>query len=90
QRLAGPGQAVMRSLSSAIREELASLKDLLDLIERGTAQAEAYSNLHNLLGKMAKTLGMVGLSSAASTLQAQLGDVSGWSLEQAPEPQAIL
>ncbi|WP_312944741.1 ferrous iron transporter B [Stutzerimonas kunmingensis] len=89
QRLAGPGQAVMRSLSSAIREELASLKDLLDLIERGTAQAEAYSNLHNLLGKMAKTLGMVGLSSAASTLQAQLGDVSGWSLEHAPEPHVI-
>ncbi|MBS68517.1 MAG: ferrous iron transporter B [Pseudomonas sp.] len=89
QRLAGPGQAVMRSLSSAIREELASLKDLLDLIERGTAQAEAYSNLHNLLGKMAKTLGMVSLSSAASTLQAQLGDVSGWSLEHAPEPHVI-
>jgi hypothetical protein len=89
QRLAGRGRAVMRSLSSAIREELASLKDLLDLIERGTAQAEAYSNLHNLLGKMAKTLGMVGLSSAASTLQAQLGDVSGWSLEHAPEPQVI-
>jgi len=89
QRLAGPGQAVMRSLSSAIREELASLKDLLDLIERGTAQAEAYSNLHNLLGKMAKTLGMVGLSSAASTLQAQLSDVSAWSLEHAPEPDVI-
>lgn len=89
QRLAGPGQAVMRSLSSAIREELASLKDLLDLIERGTAQAEAYSNLHNLLGKMAKTLGMVGLSSAASTLQAQLGDVSGWSLEHTPEAHVI-
>ncbi|MCQ4326085.1 ferrous iron transporter B [Stutzerimonas stutzeri] len=89
QRLAGPGQAVMRSLSSAIREELASLKDLLDLIERGTAQAEAYSNLHNLLGKMAKTLGMVGLSSAASTLQAQLPGVSGWSLEQAPQAEAL-
>ena len=89
QRLAGPGQAVMRSLSSAIREELASLKDLLDLIERGTAQVEAYSNLHNLLGKLAKTLGMVGLSSAASTLQAQLGDVSGWSLERTPDPEVI-
>jgi len=89
QRLAGPGQAVMRSLSSAIREELASLKDLLDLIERGTAQAEAYSNLHNLLGKMAKTLGMVGLSSAASALQPQLSDVSAWSLEHAPEPDVI-
>ncbi|HAW26227.1 MAG TPA: ferrous iron transporter B, partial [Pseudomonas sp.] len=68
QRLAGPGQAVMRSLSSAIREELASLKDLLDLIERQTAPAESYPNLHSLLGKLAKTLGMVGLSSASSTL----------------------
>src|SRR5690606_4522125 len=72
QRLAGPGHAVMRSLSSAIREELASLKDLLDLIERQTAAAESYVNLHSLLGKLAKTLGMVGLSSASSGLHAQL------------------
>ena len=89
QRLAGPGQAVMRSLSSAIREELASLKDLLDLIERGTAQADAYTSLHSLLGKLAKTLGMVGLSSAASTLQAQLAEVSAWSSEHRPDPQAV-
>jgi len=90
QRLAGPGQAVMRSLSSAIREELASCKDLLDLIERKTAPAESYATLHSQLGKLAKTLGMVGLSSAASTLHAQLSVVSSWSNEQAPEPQALL
>ncbi|HFH2797752.1 hypothetical protein [Pseudomonas aeruginosa] len=35
QRLSGPGQSVMRSLSTAIREELAGVKDMLDLIERG-------------------------------------------------------
>jgi len=90
QRLAGPGQAVMRSLSSAIREELASSKDLLDLIERKTAPAESYASLHSQLGKLAKTLGMVGLSSAASTLHAQLSVVSSWSGEQPPEPQALL
>ncbi|WP_312928524.1 ferrous iron transporter B [Stutzerimonas nitrititolerans] len=90
QRLAGPGQAVMRSLSSAIREELASCKDLLDLIERKTAPAESYATLHSQLGKLAKTLGMVGLSSAASTLHAQLSVVSSWSNEQSPEPQALL
>ncbi|HCL75967.1 MAG TPA: ferrous iron transporter B, partial [Pseudomonas sp.] len=90
QRLAGPGQAVMRSLSSAIREELASCKDLLDLIERKTAPVESYATLHSQLGKLAKTLGMVGLSSAASTLHAQLSVVSSWSNEQAPEPQALL
>jgi len=80
----------MRSLSSAIREELASLKDLLDLIERQTAPAESYANLHSLLGKLAKTLGMVGLSSASSTLQAQLPVVSGWSADYLPDPQALL
>lgn len=90
QRLAGPGKAVMRSLSSAIREELASLKDLLDLIERQTASAEAYGNLHSLLGKLAKTLGMVGLSSASSNLHAQLPIVSGWSVEQLPDSHALL
>jgi len=90
QRLAGPGQAVMRSLSSAIREELASLKDLLDLIERQTAPAESYTQLHSLLGKLAKTLGMVGLSSASSTLHGQLTTVSGWSAEHKPDSQALL
>ncbi|UUY06953.1 ferrous iron transporter B [Pseudomonas sp. J452] len=78
QRLSGPGQGVMRSLSSAIREELASVKDLLDLIERGTAQSDSFGNLHALLGKLAKTLGMVGLSSAANALQVQLPVVAGW------------
>lgn len=79
RRLAGPGQAVMRSLSSAIREELGSVKDLLDLIERGVAQDDGFANLHGLLGKLAKTLGMVGLSSASNALQAQLADVATWS-----------
>ncbi|WP_447591042.1 ferrous iron transporter B [Aquipseudomonas campi] len=81
QRLSGPGQGVMRSLSSAIREELASVKDLLDLIERGTAQPDSLANLHVLLGKLAKTLGMVGLISAANVLHLQLPVVGGWSEE---------
>lgn len=90
QRLAGPGQAVMRSLSSAIREELTSLKDQLDLLERGTLQAEGLTNLHAVLGKLAKTLGMVGLTSAGNALQAQLPVVTGW-IDQAPvESQELL
>ncbi|MDP2244933.1 ferrous iron transporter B [Pseudomonas sp.] len=90
QRLAGPGQAVMRSLSSAIREELTSVKDMLDLIERGTVQAENLGNLHALLGKLSKTLGMVGLSSADNVLNAQLQTVAAWSEEHPPHPQELL
>ncbi|MFZ3155121.1 ferrous iron transporter B [Pseudomonas sp.] len=89
QRLAGPGQAVMRSLSSAIREELTSVKDMLDLIERGTLQSESLNNLHALLGKLSKTLGMVGLSSAGNSLSAQLPTVASWSEESAPQPQEL-
>lgn len=90
QRLAGPGQAVMRSLSSAIREELTSVKDMLDLIERGTVQAESLGNLHALLGKLSKTLGMVGLSSAGNALNAQLQTLASWSEERAPQQQELL
>lgn len=89
QRLSGPGQSVMRSLSSAIREELNSLKDMLDLIERGTLQSENLTSLHALLGKLSKTLGMVGLSSAGNSLNAQLPIVSSWSETSAPQPQAL-
>ncbi len=77
-RLSGPGQAVLRSLSSAIRDELVNVKDNLDLIERGTAPEDGLSNLHAMLGKLSKTLGMVGLSTAGNALHAQLPVVSGW------------
>ncbi|MDA7086464.1 ferrous iron transporter B [Pseudomonas sp. SA3-5] len=90
QRLSGPGQAVMRSLSTAIREELISVKDMLDLIERGTVQAESIGNLHALLGKLSKTLGMVGLSSAGNMLNAQLHTVAVWSEARAPQQQELL
>ena len=89
QRLAGPGQAVMRSLSSAIREELNSVKDMLDLIERGTLQIDSLNSLHALLGKLSKTLGMVGLSSAGNSLNAQLQTVASWSEESAPQAQEL-
>jgi hypothetical protein len=90
RRLAGPGQAVMRSLSSAIREELFSVKDMLDLIERGTLQNDNLSSLHALLGKLSKTLGMVGLSSAGNSLNAQLHTVASWKEDRAPQPQELI
>lgn len=85
QRLSGPGQAVMRSLSSAIREEMASVKDMLDLIERGNLQQESFGLLHSLLSTLSKTLGMVGLNSAANALTVQLPTVSDWMRGATPD-----
>jgi len=89
QRLTGPGQTVMRSLSSAIREELASVKDMLDLMERGNLPNESLVALHSLLGKLSKTLSMVGLTSAANSLAAQLPAVSAWAEGATPEPGTL-
>lgn len=91
QRLSGPGQSVMRSLSTAIREELAGVKDMLDLIERGVAQPDSLTNLHAQLGKLSKTLGMVGLNSAGTALQTQLPTVAAWAASGvADSPPALL
>ncbi|WCI73795.1 ferrous iron transporter B [Pseudomonas aeruginosa] len=90
-RLSGPGQSVMRSLSTAIREELAGVKDMLDLIERGVAQPDSLTNLHAQLGKLSKTLGMVGLNSAGTALQTQLPTVAAWAASGvADSPPALL
>ncbi|KAF1052651.1 MAG: hypothetical protein GAK43_01816 [Stenotrophomonas maltophilia] len=90
QRLSGPGQAVMRSLSAAIREELTAVKDLLDLIERGAPPVDSLPGLHTQLGKLSKTLGMVGLNSASTVLQAQVSVVSGWVAKGLVESPAAL
>lgn len=90
QRLSGPGQSVMRSLSTAIGEELTRAKDILDLIERGTAQNEVLNNLYNILAKMEKTLAMVGLSGASNALKKHLNVVEDWADVLAIEHGALL
>lgn len=88
--LAGPGQAVVRSLTSAINDELVNVKDYLDLIERENAPADCLSKLHAVVGKLSKTLGMVGLSSAGNALQVQLPTIAAWLDGAAVEPEALL
>lgn len=88
-RLAGPGKAVIQSLTSAIREELSSVKDNLDLIERGTIESESLSGLYALIGKLGKTLGMVGLSSSGHALAEHLPVVASWNAGTAPQPEEL-
>ncbi len=80
----------MRSLSSAIHDELVVVKDYLDLIERGTAPADCLTNLHAVLGKLSKTLGMVSLSTAGNALQLQIPLVASWIEGKPVESQDLL
>lgn len=87
KRLAGPGHAVMHSLSAAIREELETVKDLIDLIEsevrNGGEQARSavsdnFSRLYVQVGLLGKTLEMVGQENAGQVLQRCLPSISEW------------
>lgn len=84
RRLAGPGQSVMRSLSVAICEELAGLKDSLDLIERGASGVEGLKGLQARLSKLSKTLHMVGLISAGNAIAALLPSIAAVDSEGRP------
>lgn len=78
QRLSGPDAHALRSLSTAIGEELGVVKDTLDLVGRGTVSTEAFESLPVMVGKLEKTLTMVGLSGASLALKRQLSVLSGW------------
>ena len=90
QRLTGPGRNVLHSLSTAIGEELTSAKDILDLIERGTAQNDVLSTLHSILTKLEKTLAMVGLNGASHALKKHLNIVEDWADIVTIERDALL
>jgi len=87
KRLAGPGHAVMHSLSAAIREELETVKDLIDLIETEvrnggeqgrSAVSDNFSRLYVQVGLLGKTLEMVGQDNAGQVLQRCLPSISEW------------
>ncbi len=74
--MTGPGNEVFRSLSEALKDELSALKDMLDLAERGSHVD--YSAMLEILTRLPKTLGMVGLHSAGKFLQANQSSIEEW------------
>ncbi|WP_462383447.1 ferrous iron transporter B [Pseudomonas sp. Marseille-QA0892] len=75
-RLAAPGRDVMRSLATALNEELAEIKDLLDLVERGAAGPEGVSDLSHRTSRLAKTLEGAGLPAVASAIESQIEHIA--------------
>ncbi|GAA4648857.1 type IV pilus/biofilm regulator FimL [Kistimonas scapharcae] len=78
QVMSGPDNGVFQSLSEALSEELATVKDTLDLLERGAGQDPDFGELQNHIVRLGKTLSMTGLHSAANTLQRQQPLVRQW------------
>ncbi|HET8704832.1 MAG TPA: ferrous iron transporter B, partial [Pseudomonadales bacterium] len=76
----GPGGSVMKTVASAVKEELAHIKDTLDLASRGAADGgEGFSSAAESMDRIANTLVMLGLVEASNVLKEQVSHVRGWS-----------
>ncbi|MFT0212815.1 ferrous iron transporter B [Pseudomonas sp. F1_0610] len=78
-KMQGPSPKVFESLIAAVREEVASIKEDLDLIERGTAQVSNIEHLRDRLDALSKTLTMIDLEKATERLKSSIAMVAKWS-----------
>lgn len=79
RRLFGPGSDVLKSLSSALQEELIQLKDKLDILERhGDPQTEDISFISAVFERLSSTLSMLDLPKISTVCDQQVQRVSQW------------
>ncbi|PID41396.1 MAG: chemotaxis protein [Proteobacteria bacterium] len=78
--LLGPGVDALQALSNAFQEELAQLKDKLDIIERGIdPDVSEFSNVVNIFKRLAGTLSMLELNQLADLVGTQVVLLNKWS-----------
>ncbi|PIE42983.1 MAG: chemotaxis protein [Gammaproteobacteria bacterium] len=78
--LFGPGVDTLEALSTAFQEELAQLKDKLDIIERGIdPDVSDFSNVVSLFQRLSDTLNMLELHQLAELMGKQVVLLNKWS-----------
>ena len=79
KRLYGPGADVLKSLSSALQDELNQLKDRLDIIERGIEpDLSELSTIADSLHRLANTLRMLDLNQLADIARSEAERLRTW------------
>ncbi len=92
--LSGRNRQLLETVSTAIREDLAHVKDALDLIGRtGKANPQALEDMAEVLRRVSDTLAMLGLGAARQLVQEQIERLE--ALREAggegpPEPAALM
>lgn len=80
--MCGPGGSVIKTVASVLRDELAQVKDTLDIMSRGAKNdAESYQVMADNLNRTAQTLVMLGLLDASQAIRSQSEEVRKWSSE---------
>jgi hypothetical protein len=79
RRLFGPGADVLKSLSSALQEELIQLKDKLDILERhGEPQQDDITFICSVFERLSSTLSMLNLPKISVVCDQQVERISQW------------
>ncbi|HEY0767946.1 MAG TPA: Hpt domain-containing protein, partial [Steroidobacteraceae bacterium] len=72
ENLSAPSVKLMQTVAAAIREDLAKVKDVLDIfVRRGAAQPQELSSQVELLRKIGDTLGVLGLGELRANVQSE-------------------
>src|SRR5579862_3143601 len=85
ENLSAPSVKLMQTVAAAIREDLAKVKDVLDIfVRRGAGQPQELASQVDLLRKIGDTLGVLGLGDLRARVQTEterLGKIVDGSLK---------
>ncbi len=80
--MCGPGGSVIKTVADVLKDELAQVKDTLDIMSRGAKNdTESYQAMADGLTRTAQTLVMLGLLDASQSMRDQADEVRKWSGE---------
>ncbi|HET8701642.1 MAG TPA: Hpt domain-containing protein [Nitrococcus sp.] len=90
-RLLGPGRDALDCVTRAIREDLAHVKDTLDLHARGSIRdAQELTATADSLSRIADTLGIIGLPNARNLVQEQIEQIRTLRVDGAVDDRRAL
>ncbi|MDX1803164.1 MAG: hypothetical protein R3292_03730 [Alcanivorax sp.] len=82
--MTGSSGSVIRSVAKALRDEIADLKETLDLASQGVADTD-YGKVAEGLNRIGSTLGMVGKEEDARAIKRRASQVTSWGPQQSVE-----
>jgi chemosensory pili system protein ChpA (sensor histidine kinase/response regulator) len=91
ESLSAPSVKLMRTVAAAIKEDLAKVKDVLDIfVRRGGGRSDELIPQLELLKKISDTLGVLGLGELRARVQQEVSELSDIVSDGKTPPEAAL
>ena len=91
ESLAAPSVKLMKTVAAAIKEDLARVKDALDIfVRKGATQPEELNSQLELLRKIGDTLGVLGLGELREKVQIEANELQAIVTQRTPPSEGTL